>query len=189
MQNNNIIFIIVWVVWFISEIILIILLRSGQYDKKGQDKGSLGIVWITVAIAIISGVFCSINFNFPIGRMLIIPYTGLILIIIGMIFRFIAVWSLGRLFTVDVTIRENHAIKKDGLYKIIRHPSYSGMLLSFIGFGISLNNWISIFIITILVTIGLLYRIKIEEKLLIDQFGSEYKEYMKSTYRLIPFIY
>ena len=165
------------------------LLRSGQYDKKGQDKGSLGVVWITVAIAITSGVFCSINFNFPIGRLLIIPYIGLILIVIGMIIRFIAVWSLGRLFTVDVTIRENHVIKQDGLYKIIRHPSYSGMLLSFIGFGISLNNWISLLIITILVTIALLYRIRIEERLLINQFGSEYTEYMKRTYLLIPFIY
>jgi protein-S-isoprenylcysteine O-methyltransferase Ste14 len=183
------IFTIIWSIWFISEIILSRLLRSGQYDKKGQDKGSFGIIWITVGIAITLAIYCTVYINFPISSLLIIPYIGLILMVIGMIFRFIAVWSLGRLFTVDVTIRENHVIKKEGLYRIIRHPSYSGSLVSFVGFSISLNNWLSLIIITILVTLAMLYRIKIEEKLLIDQFGSEYTEYMKRTYRLIPFIY
>jgi len=106
-----------------------------------------------------------------------------------MILRFISIWSLGKFFTVDVTIRDNHKIKQDGLYRIIRHPSYTGMLLSFIGLGISINNWISLLTISILVTIAMLYRIKIEERALKDQFGSEYSDYMKRTYRLIPWIY
>ncbi|HZX63206.1 MAG TPA: isoprenylcysteine carboxylmethyltransferase family protein, partial [Bacteroidales bacterium] len=127
--------------------------------------------------------------HIPISNVLFIPYLGLILIILGMILRFISVWSLGRLFTVDITIRDNHKIKKDGVYRIIRHPSYSGSLLSFIGFGISLNNWISLIIISILLTIAMLYRIKIEERLLIDQFGFKYLDYTKRTYRLIPWIY
>jgi protein-S-isoprenylcysteine O-methyltransferase Ste14 len=183
------IFTIIWSVWFISVVVLSRLLRSSQYDKKGQDKGSFGIIWITVGIAITLAIYCTVYINFPISSLLIIPYIGLILMVLGMIIRFIAVWSLGRLFTVDVTIRENHVIKKEGLYSIIRHPSYSGSLVSFVGFSISLNNWLSLLIITILVTLAMLYRIRIEEKLLIDQFGSEYTEYMKRTYRLIPFIY
>jgi protein-S-isoprenylcysteine O-methyltransferase Ste14 len=88
-----------------------------------------------------------------------------------------------------VTIRDNHQIKKDGLYKVIRHPAYSGSILSFIGFGISLNNWISLIIITILIVSAMLYRISIEEKLLIEHFGPDYLEYTKKTYRLVPWIY
>jgi protein-S-isoprenylcysteine O-methyltransferase Ste14 len=182
-------FIIVWSIWLISEILLNSLLRSGSNDKKNQDKGSIKIIWITITLANTLGVLCSIFINFPISKLEIIPNIGLILIMAGMIFRFIAVWSLGKLFTADITIRENHTIKKDGLYKILRHPSYSGSILSFIGFGISLNNWISLIIISILVTMAMLHRIKIEEGMLKEQFKLEYEEYIKATYRLIPWIY
>jgi protein-S-isoprenylcysteine O-methyltransferase Ste14 len=183
------IFIIVWSIWFISEILLNRLLRSGNVDKKDQDKGSMRIIWITIGVANSLGIVFSVFFHMPIGNFIIIPYFGLFLIIVGMVLRFIAIWSLGRLFTVDVTIRANHKIKKDGIYRIIRHPSYSGSLLSFIGFGISLNNWISLLIISILVTIAMLNRIKIEERLLISQFGQDYLDYMERTYRLLPWIY
>ncbi|MCX6233343.1 MAG: isoprenylcysteine carboxylmethyltransferase family protein [Bacteroidetes bacterium] len=184
-----VIFIIIWSVWLISEILLNRLLRSGNTDKKDQDKGSMRIIWITIGVANSLGIVFSVFFHIPISNLVIIPFFGLFLIIVGMVFRFIAIWSLGRLFTVDVTIRANHKIKKDGVYRIIRHPSYSGSLLSFIGFGISLNNWISLIIIGILVTFAMLNRIKIEERLLIAQFGEDYLDYMKRIYRLIPWIY
>jgi protein-S-isoprenylcysteine O-methyltransferase Ste14 len=183
------IFIIIWSVWFISEIVLNSFLRSGSDDKKNQDKGSLIIIWATIFIAINLGVVSIYLFQIPISNSFIIPYFGLFLIIVGMIFRFISIWSLGRLFTVNVTIRDNHRIKKDGLYRFIRHPAYLGSLISFVGLGISFNNWLSLIIISILVTIAMLYRIRIEEKLLIEQFGAEYSDYMKTTFRLVPWIY
>jgi len=184
-----ILFIIIWSLWFISEVLLNRLFLSGNTDKSNQDKGSLRIIWITIGIANTLGVVFSILVYFPISAMPFIPYLGLLIILVGMMFRFIAILTLGKLFTVNVTIRDNHQIKKDGLYRIIRHPSYSGSILSFIGFGISLNNWISLIIITILIVSAMLYRIKIEEKLLIDHFGSDYLEYAKKTYRLVPWIY
>ncbi|MEO8852326.1 MAG: isoprenylcysteine carboxylmethyltransferase family protein [Ginsengibacter sp.] len=61
-------------------------------------------------------------------------YVGIAIIILGIILRLIAVASLGKFFTVDVTIRQNHRLKKDGIYKYLRHPSYFASLLSFIGF-------------------------------------------------------
>jgi protein-S-isoprenylcysteine O-methyltransferase Ste14 len=182
-------FITIWSVWCISEILLNRLFLSGNRGGSNQDKGSLLIIWIAIAFAISLGVGCSIFIKFPIGHIPFIPYLGLLIIIAGMVFRFIAILTLGKMFTVNVTINDNHKIKTDGLYSIIRHPSYSGSILSFIGFGISLNNWISLIIITILILSAMLYRIKIEEKLLIDHFGSDYLEYSKKTYRLIPWIY
>jgi protein-S-isoprenylcysteine O-methyltransferase Ste14 len=98
------------------------------------------------------------------------------------LYRFFSILTLGRLFTVDVKIRDEHIIKKTGVYRVIRHPSNSGSILSFIGFGISLNNLISLVIICVPVIIAMLNRIKIEERLLIDEFGSEYLDYMKKTY-------
>jgi protein-S-isoprenylcysteine O-methyltransferase Ste14 len=93
------------------------------------------------------------------------------------------------MFTVDVTIRENHKIKKDGLYKILRHPAYSGMIISFIGFGLSLNNWISFLVVAIPITSVMILRIKAEEASLLKQFGNEYSDYIKTTYRLMPWVY
>lgn len=184
-----IIFIIIWSIWLISEIVLNRLFRSGSNDIKHQDKGTLGLIWITILFANSMGILFVVFSKFPISNSLIIPYTGLLLITGGMLFRFISIWSLGRLFTVDVTIRENHRVKKDGVYRLIRHPSYLGTIVSFIGFGFSLNNWISLIIISIPVTVAILNRIKIEEKLLVEQFGNEYSAYMSRTYRLLPWIY
>jgi protein-S-isoprenylcysteine O-methyltransferase Ste14 len=181
------IFIIIWLLWFLSEILLNRLIRSGSTDRKNKDKGSIHIIWITVGVANTIGILSTMFINCPIGDR--VPYVGLILIVAGIIFRFTAIRSLGRLFTVDVTIRKDHYLKKDGMYRIIRHPSYTGMLISFLGFGASLNNWISLATITILVTAAMLYRIKIEEQLLTEQFKEDYLNYMKKTYRLIPWIY
>lgn len=183
------IFTIVWSVWFASEILLNRLFRSGEHDKKDLDRGTLRIVWITICLAISAGIFAVYFVRVPISNNIFIPYFGLVLIISGMIFRFVSILTLGRFFTVDVTIRKDHKIKKDGVYKIIRHPSYTGSILSFIGIGFSLNNWISLFVISIPVIIAMLYRIEVEENTLIKQFGIEYQDYMKTTYRLIPWIY
>ncbi len=181
------IFIIIWSLWFLSEILINRLIRSGSSDSKNKDKGSIHIIWITIGIANTAGILFAMFSHFPISNA--IAYVGLFLIVLGMIIRFVAVRSLGRLFTVDVTIRKDHYLKKDGMYQILRHPSYTGSLISFLGFGISLNNWISGIIIITLVTAAMLYRIKIEEQLLIEQFGDEYRSYMKNTYRLLPWIF
>jgi protein-S-isoprenylcysteine O-methyltransferase Ste14 len=184
-----IVFFIVWLIWFLSEILLNRLLRANKSDKQGVDKGSIRIIWITIGIANTLAILSAIFLKFPICHKLWVPVLGLTLIILGMIIRFFAIYSLGGYFTVDVTIRENHKIKQDGIYKLIRHPSYSGSLLSFIGFGLSLNNWFSLVIVTILITGVMIYRISIEEKVLIDQFGQAYIDYKSHSFRLIPWIY
>ena len=116
-------------------------------------------------------------------------YVGIVIIILGIILRLVAVASLGKLFNVDVTIRQNHRLKQDAISKYLRHSSHFASLLSFIEFGISLNNWISLFLITIAILFAFITRIKIEEKVLIEQFDKEYIEYKKTTSGLIPFIY
>ncbi len=183
------IFIIVWVVWFLSEVLLNRLLRSGSDDKKGKDSGTIHAIWITIGLANTIGILSAIFIHLPISHSIIIPYTGLGITVFGMIFRFYAIVSLGRFFTVDVTIRSNHQLKTTGIYKIIRHPSYLGSIISFIGFGLSLNNIISLIIIPVLITYAMIRRINTEEKVLAEQFGQEYTEYRKKSFRLFPGIY
>ena len=185
----NIVFGITYFVWLLSEILLNRLFRSKGTDKKGADKHTLFLIWITIVVVLFVAIFASMNFDFPIVNFIIIRYIGLAVIWFGIILRLVIIASLGEFFTVDVTIRQNHQLKKDGFYKFLRHPSYFASLLSFIGFGISLNNWIALILITIAIFTVFAVRIKIEEKALIERFGAEYCEYKKHTYKLIPFIF
>jgi protein-S-isoprenylcysteine O-methyltransferase Ste14 len=165
------------------------LFRSNKDDKQNLDLGSLRIIWITIGIANSLGILSAVFIDLPISNYFLIPYLGLPIIACGIVLRFISIISLGKFFTVDVTIRKDHKIKNDGMYRLIRHPSYTGSLISFLGFGLSLNNWLSLVIIFLPVFFAMLHRIKIEEKFLIDQFGMEYTDYRKKTYGLIPWIY
>ena len=185
----QLIYIIIYFVWFVFEFLINRLMRSKHQDQQNKDKHSLLLIWITIFVAIFSSIHVSLNYHFPILNNIYIGYIGLTIIIIGTIFRLIIIKSLGEYFTVDVTIKNNHRLKKDGFYKFLRHPIYFVSLITFIGFGISLNNWVSLLIVFILITSIFIYRIKVEEKVLIQCFGDEYLEYKKSTKGLIPFIY
>ena len=165
------------------------MLRSKSTDKQNADKNSLAIIWITVVAAITLATVIAMNFYFPIAVNPVIKYVGLAIIYLGILLRIAAIVGLGRFFTVDVTIREDHRLKQDGLYKYLRHPSYFASLLSFIGYGISLNNWISLILVVVAVLIVFKMRINIEEKALIEQFGNEYLEYRKKVKGLIPFVW
>jgi len=183
------IFIIIWASWFISEILLSRFLRAKSPNTKAWDKSSLRIMWITICTSISLGVILMIIAPFPISRSFVIAYLGLFLIISGVVIRIAAIRTLGNFFTVNLAIHNDHQLIKKGLYKFIRHPSYTGSLLSFVGLGVSFNNWLSLVVIFIPILISFLYRIKVEEKLMLQQFGSEYINYQKNTKRIIPLIY
>lgn len=185
----NSLFFIIYIIWALSEIFINRFLRSKADDKKNQDKNSLGLIWITIIISMILAVEISIKFYLPISTFQFARNLGLVMIVTGIILRLLVINSLGKYFTADVTIRQGHQLKKDGFYKYLRHPSYSASLLSFIGFGISLNNWISLIIIVAAILFAFIRRINVEEKALTEHFGQEYIDYKKGTYRLVPLVY
>jgi protein-S-isoprenylcysteine O-methyltransferase Ste14 len=183
------IFSIIWVLWFLSEVFLNILLRSKMPDSQETDKNSIRIIWMTIILSVTAGVFIAIKTNIPIIETNLLKYIGLILIIAGVVVRFTAIRTLGKFFTVNLAIDSEHRLIDTGFYKYIRHPSYTGSLLSFLGLAVYLNNWISLPVILIPIIGVFIFRINIEEKLLIQQPGLNYSEYMNRTKRLIPFVY
>lgn len=179
----------IYVCWLLSEIILNRRLRAADSDKQGADKNSIRVIWLTLIVAVTAGSFVCGYIPCPIGDYLTVHFTGLCVIIAGMIMRFLAVRSLGRMFTVDVTIRKDHVLHTSGMYKYLRHPSYTGSLISFVGMGLSLNNWLSLAIIVLPVFASFIFRVNIEEKVLQEQFGDDYRNYMKRSKRFFPFVY
>lgn len=109
--------------------------------------------------------------------------------ITGIILRFIVIFSLKTQFTSDVSIQVDHKLKTDGLYKKIRHLSYSGSLMTFLGVGLTLGNWISLLIVFLSVLTVFIYRINLEEKVLLDFFKDDYKNYQQKTKKIIPYLY
>ncbi|ACU58261.1 methyltransferase family protein [Chitinophaga pinensis] len=181
---------IIAAIWILSEVLLNRLVRSSQSDKTRADKQSLRFIWITIMIALPLAHILSRQFHvLPISSSPVIVQAGLIMIVVGMIYRFIAIYTLGRFFTVDVAIRSDHRIVRKGMYRFMRHPSYLGSLLSFLGNGFALNSWVGLVIGFVPVLLTFLYRMKVEEELLVNNFGQEYIDYKKDTWKLIPFVY
>ena len=183
------IFEIIWICWLLSEIFLNRLLRSKTTNSNELDKNSLNLIWVAIIASMTLGIISASYWTAPMVNTNVLLYFGSALIVVGMIIRFIAIRTLGKFFTVNLALHGDHTLIKAGLYKYIRHPSYSGSLLSFLGFGLSLNNWLSLMIIIVPILITFINRINIEEKLLENQFGTEYSDYKKKTERLIPFLY
>lgn len=180
---------VIAVIWVASEILLNRLFRSSQSDKTHADRQSLRIIWITVMIALPLAHFLSVQLNWPLSDSPGVHKTGLVLIVAGMVFRFIAIYTLGRFFTVDVAIRADHKIVRRGVYRYLRHPSYLGLLISFFGNALAFNSWAAVLIGFLPVLVVFIYRMKVEEELLVSNFGQEYLDYKKETWRLIPFVY
>jgi protein-S-isoprenylcysteine O-methyltransferase Ste14 len=116
-------------------------------------------------------------------------YLGCLLIMAGLLIRWLAISTLRRQFTVNVSIVKDHKIIDTGIYAFIRHPAYLGSLLSFLGLGLAFESWICLLIVFILPLMATLYRISVEEKVLNDHFGQEYSDYTMRTKRLIPKVF
>ncbi|MEJ2148250.1 MAG: isoprenylcysteine carboxylmethyltransferase family protein [Chloroflexota bacterium] len=184
------IFIAASAVWAVPEIVGTFLQRSRAAANR-QDRGSYGVVMGSIGIGF-AGAFLSAawlpQLAITANRYLIF-WLGIALMLAGIALRWYAIAVLGRSFTRDVVTREGQALVQTGPYRVIRHPAYSGSLLTIVGTGIVLGNAASLIIITLGGLIGILYRIRVEEEALLGALGEPYRAYMSRTRRLIPFVW
>ncbi len=174
---------------FLSEIILLISKRSSA-AKGGasHDRKSLLLIWLTIVFSIFASVYLSAVFPasvYPVA----LCWTGTGIFIVGMVVRFLAIYQLGKAFTVDVAVSTTQKIQDTGLYKHIRHPSYTGALMEFLGLSLLFGSWVSMSVLMVPICTVFIIRINLEEGVLLKFFGAGYREYMNRTKRLLPFIY
>jgi protein-S-isoprenylcysteine O-methyltransferase Ste14 len=115
-------------------------------------------------------------------------WLGVVLFAAGGALRLWPVFVLGRRFSGLVAIQPGHTLVTSGVYGVIRHPSYLGLLVNALGWGLAFRAWIGV-LLTALMIPPLLARIRAEERLLRTQFGAEYDTYCLRTSRLIPGLY
>jgi protein-S-isoprenylcysteine O-methyltransferase Ste14 len=117
-----------------------------------------------------------------------IRWIGVVLFAAGGALRLWPVFVLGRRFSGLVAIQPGHMLVTSGVYGVIRHPSYLGLLVNSLGWGLAFRSGVGV-LLTALLILPLLARIRAEEWLLRTQFGDEYGAYCARTSRLVPGLY
>jgi protein-S-isoprenylcysteine O-methyltransferase Ste14 len=113
---------------------------------------------------------------------------GLVLLIIGLTTALVAQITLRRFYSSTLVIREDHQLITHGVYRFTRHPVYLGVIIAIIGVPVYVSSFYGLLVISALIPI-FLKRIRIEERMLTDEFGDAYRTYKEATSKLIPFIY
>ena len=175
----------------LSELCLYWRRRSSREPKNQEaDGGSLKMLWRVISTALTAGYLLA---AFGVGPLLPTRLAwgaaGLGCFVAGMALRWWAIWHLGRFFTVDVALADDHRVVDTGPYRLIRHPSYSGLLLEFIGIALSLRHVLSLIVIIVPVVWAVLYRIRVEENALGSILGPPYAKYTSGTKKLVPLVY
>ena len=178
----------IYAVTFVAEKAM--LWKRRTKSENNLDKSSLAVFDISGVMSIPLGIVLAFT---EVGRMRAgaVPFAlaGILLMLGGTALRWTAIATLSEYFTVRVTIFEEHKVIRRGVYKYLRHPSYTGLLLRYLGFGLGLANWLSAALVFLPLVGAVFYRIHVEETALRLALGTDYLDYSRTTKRLIPKIY
>jgi protein-S-isoprenylcysteine O-methyltransferase Ste14 len=193
---DAIVFYIVYSAWILSEIVGAGIVpwfrrkRSGVQVKSISDMGSRGAIFLGLFVAISVGFAFAENgvASLPMSISSIFFSAGILLMLLGIFVRQWAIATLGRFFSLTVRVSQDHKVVSNGPYRLVRHPSYTGALLSSMGLGLALGSWGALLVILLIFGLVFGYRISVEEKTLRANLGDDYAMYMKRTKRLIPYL-
>ncbi len=157
--------------------------RSGTRDERW----SLQVVMLTAVGGILAafGLASWKPTEITAGRWPLFV-AGLVLMSGGIVVRQWAIIVLGRYFTADVRVHADQTVVERGPYRWVRHPSYSALVVFFAGVGLALSNWASLAMVVVLPTVGLVVRIRAEERALLAALGDPYERFASSRRRLVP---
>jgi protein-S-isoprenylcysteine O-methyltransferase Ste14 len=168
-----------------------VLRRSRRAGATVYDGGSLLVVLALAALSVITAWLAALllpGATITGGRGIVFG-VGIALIVLGTVLRSYAIHVLGRYFVITVAVGPDQQVVERGPYRLIRHPSYTGALLSLLGIALALTNWVSLAVVLVCNAIGFGYRVVVEERVLARTLGEPYRAYMRRTRRLIPYLF
>jgi len=179
-----------YLLWLVLETIGSRTKRSGD-PAKARDRGSFRLLMALLWLAL--GLAFALSFILPQATILwhraVVFFVGIALMLAGIAFRFYAMSVLGRFFTYDVAVHAGQTVVEAGPYGYIRHPSYTGALITLVGLGLALGNWAGLIALLACMGAAYAYRISVEEAALVAALGEPYKRYVRRTRRLVPFLF
>lgn len=167
--------------------------RNSCTQAAKQDYGTKWLLYVNFAGCLFVSVY-SVSQAAPVllRQMMFSPFVadiGITFILAGIVIRLCAVLTLKKAFTLHVQTSAGQHLVTSGLYHVIRHPAYSGSVLSLFGVALALRNIAAVCLVLFGCLICYGMRIQVEEKALQAQFGKEYADYKRSTYKLLPYIF
>jgi protein-S-isoprenylcysteine O-methyltransferase Ste14 len=183
------IFYIIYALWLFSELIIGGIIPRSR--RRGapiiyEDKSSHSLIMLSMFLSLmIAFLFASFGIaSLPTGAF----YLGICLMITGILLRQWSIAVLGRYFSRTVGVQEGQTVVDRGPYRLVRHPAYTGSLLTMVGLGFVLQSWGAVIVLIAFFGVAFGYRIHVEEAVLTSKLGDEYVAYAKRTKRLIPYV-
>ncbi len=176
--------------WILPELIAWRVKRATG-SAETQDKGSLTLI----AVLWWTGIALDFSISLLLPQTAIswnrtsVFFAGICLMLFGVALRWYSAGILGKYFTFDIAIHGGQVLIEAGPYRYVRHPSYTGALLTLLGFGMALGNWAGLAAGLICLGAAYAYRIPIEEAALTAALGTPYRQYVERTWRLVPFLF
>jgi protein-S-isoprenylcysteine O-methyltransferase Ste14 len=187
---TQVVFYVAFTVWLVLTLLIepvIIRSKGTKTAKTREDKGSGLLIYLSLFVSII------VAFQFAGANIMPLPdwvfIVGICLMMLGIFVREWAVTTLRGFFLFTVGVRQNHKVIENGPYRLVRHPAYSGSILTMIGLGLATQSAVAVLILAVVCGIAYGYRIHVEEPALVKELGGEYVQYMSRTKRLIPFVF
>jgi protein-S-isoprenylcysteine O-methyltransferase Ste14 len=184
---------IFWAVYlwaFAPEMRIIRRANEAAKNTDSKDQGSVRVMMASMSIALVLAFPLAFleRWSFPKTTCNKAFIIGMLLIVLGSFLRRYCWRTLGEYFTGDVRVRAAQPVIRTGPYSLVRHPSYSGGLLMNVGIGLALCNWLSLALLTGTAIATYLYRVRIEERVLLEALGEPYRIYMQESKRFIPYV-
>ncbi|MGB9905911.1 MAG: methyltransferase family protein [Candidatus Saccharicenans sp.] len=166
--------------WWALDFYLLVFKRN--HEQKVAERKSKFIVTllilIGVGLALVPENFRSVWRHREFGTLQVF---GTFVILAGVAIRFLSVLTLGKHFARDLGVHREKELVTTGIYSRVRHPSYTGEIISFLGVGLVFQHFPASLFITIFPVVAFVYRAMVEEKMLLEEFGREYEEYRQRT--------
>jgi len=178
----------VFLVAYVPEFVVVARSKPAAGDKT--DQGSMTFIILASWLAFPAAFAVASWPKFALLNHRIVWFAlGLVILAAGSMLRRYCFRTLGRYFTGNVRVDADQPVIEDGLYHFVRHPSYTGGMLMYLGTGLALTNGLSALILVGMGAVTYTYRVRVEEQALGNSIGQPYLEYMQRTKRFIPFVF
>jgi protein-S-isoprenylcysteine O-methyltransferase Ste14 len=171
--------------WTVAENLLLKQDEPKQYNAKLQTR----IMQATVMLAAFVGILDAWHFPAAAPRGWQLTIAGLSVVTAGAGIRLVAIKTLDKHFSYELRVESGHEIVQRGIYGVLRHPSYLGIILIAVGAPLILQSLLGAAVGLVAMTAVTIWRISTEEAMLRRAFGEAYVDYSRRSWRLVPFVY
>jgi protein-S-isoprenylcysteine O-methyltransferase len=176
--------------WFLMEMWVLSRDRR-RFSGRTADRGSFFGFFVAIPLSLVIA-FNAAAYLQELRITLVQPalaWVGIVMIWAGMAFRLWAILTLGAFFRTSVVVQDGHRLVSSGPYRWLRHPAYTGVIVTMVGLGLALSNWVSLAALAILPSLAIAWRMSVEERALTEQFGEAYQDFCKTRSAVLPAVW